>query len=427
MKPRTKLQHQLVQYSSWLTPGVDKKILNYALSDCNTKLGFSTSKTYWCGVCGNSHSAKDIVKNETICPSCNSELHILETKKRKFHESYYIAFAEDMFEYQVIRYFHIDVNYRKGEHWKTNVLECIQQYHTDNDFHLISRLTHYGDTPIYGPMEVRNPGYYKQYAYNPYPSAYHPESVFLEQYSKKGCQGDFGNIRFDGLKRQLNFNCPKTETLLKAKQTQLLKVAISDSYKVSKYWNTVKICLRNNYNPIDGGIYFDYIELLEYFQKDIRNSKFVCPKDLHKAHNKLVAKKRKLDKKLAIAEQKRKMNFDQKQYEIEKGKFFGLKFKKGNLTIKVLETIQEFIEESEKHNHCVYTNKYYAKQGSLILSARVNNVLKETVEISLKEMIVTQSRGYGNKASNHHKEIVELVNENLHLIQERILSLSQTA
>ena len=42
-------------------------------------------------------------------------------------------------------------------------------------------------------------------------------------------------------------------------------------------------------------------------------------------------------------------------------------------------------------------------------------------------MIVTQSRGYGNKASNHHKEIVELVNENLHLIQERILSLSQTA
>lgn len=108
------------------------------------------------------------------------------------------------------------------------------------------------------------------------------------------------------------------------------------------------------------------------------------------------------------------MKYNQKQYE--KGKFFGLVFQKGNISIKVLETIQEFITESEKYNHCVYTNEYYAKQDSLILSARVNNVLTETVEVSLKEMTITQSRGYGNKASNYHKEILELVNENLHLI-----------
>lgn len=427
MKPRTKLQHLLVKYSNWLTQGVDKKILAYALSKCNTRFGFSTGKTYWCGVCGETHSAKEVLNKETTCGTCNSKLHVLETKKRTFRESYYIAYAEGMFEYQVIRYFRINVNYRKGENWKTNVLECIQQFHTDYDFHLISRLTHYGDTPIYGPMEIRNPGYYKQYAYNPYPTAYHPESVFLEQYAKKGCKGDFGNIRFDNLKRQLNHGCPRTETLLKANQTQLLKVAISDSYKVSKYWNTVKICLRNNYKPIDGSTYFDYLELLEFFNKDIRNAIFVCPKDLHKEHDKLVSKKRKQEKKLAIIEQKRKIIIDQKQYEKDKGAFFGLEFSKGGIGIKVLETIQEFINEADNFGHCVYSNKYYSKNNSLIFSAAVNGEPMETVEVSLNEMEVIQSRGLRNKASKHHNEIVNLVNENLHLIQERILSISQSA
>lgn len=427
MKPRTKLHHKLLEYSNWLTPGVDKKVNSYALSNCNTKFGFSTGKTYWCGVCGDTHSANEIINNEISCLSCNSELHIVETKRRKYLETYYIAFAEEMFEFQVIRYFHITVNYKKGEHWKTNILESIQQFHTDNDYHLIGRLTHgYGD-PLYGSMEIRNPSYYKQHAYNPYPSSYHPESTFLPQYQLKGCDGDFGNINFDGLKRKLNFNCTRTETLLKSKNIAFLKVAISDSYKISKYWNTVKICLRNKFNPLDAGIYFDYLELLDYFKKDLNSPKYACPTNLKKEHDKLVIKKRNIEKRLAIIEQKKKMKYDQQQYEKDKGNYFGLVIENGNISIKVLETIQEFIEEGDAHKHCVYTNKYYSKENSLILSARVNGKLVETIEIKLDEMKIEQSRGFGNNPSKYNKEIIDLIKKSFQLIENRKNILKQTA
>jgi len=427
MKPRTKLHHKLIEYSNWLTPGIDKKIKQYALTDCNTKFGFSTGKTFWCGVCGDTHLAKEIENNQSLCTTCKSELHIIDTKKRTFTESYYIAFAEDMFEFQVIRYFHISVDYRKGEQWKTEVIECIQQFHTDHEYHIIGRLTHYGADPLFGPMEIRQPSYYKQFAYNPYPSAYHPDSEFLPQYSKKGCSGDIGNINFDKLKRQLNFDYSNTETLLKNKYTSLLKVAISDNYKISKYWKSIKICFRNNYKPIDGSIYIDYLELLEMFGKDIHNPKFICPTDLNKEHNILVAKKRAIReheeaerRRLQEIENLRKKNYSQKEYKKEKAAFFGLQFKKGKVVIKFLENLREFKKEAETHEHCVYENKYFAKLDSLIFSAYVDGKPTETIEFSLKNMSVIQSRGFKNKASSFNKEIISLINKNIPTIQKRI-------
>ena len=427
MKPRTKLHHKLVEYSNWLTPGVDKKILEYAYSNCNTRFGFSTGKSYWCGVCGDTHSVKEIVNKEVTCNSCNTELHIFETKKRKFFEHYYIAFAEDMFEYQVIRYFFVTTTYRKGGSWNSNVLECIQQFHSDHDFHLIGRLTQGHGDPLYGAMEIRNPSYYNQIAYNPWPSAYHPESTFLEQYSKKGCEGDFGNIRFEDLKRQLNWNNSYTETLLKLKATSFLKVAIRENYKVSKYWKTVKICLRNNYLPTDGDIYFDYIELLERFGKDILNPKFICPKDLKGAHDKYVLKAKDQQKKIDLERQLKQKEIDNENYLKSKSIFFDLHLKKGDLVIDPLKNIDEFIKESEILKHCVYSNKYYNKENSLILSAKLNGLSIETIEVDIKNLQVLQSRGFQNKASEHNKQILELLNSNLHQIAQAKNNLLQSA
>lgn len=425
MKPRTKLHHQLVKYSSWLTQGVQDKIQSFAISTCNSKYGFSTGKTFWCGVCGDTHSSNEIVKNEVTCKSCNSELHIVETKKRKFFESYYIAYAEEMFEFQVIRLFHVSVNYRKGEHWETSSLECVQQFHNDLDYHIIGRLTHYGNDPLYGPMEIRQPSYYKHLAYNPYPSHYHPASKFLPEFEMKGCQGDLGNICFSDLKKQLNFNCSKTETLLKAGYTSLLKVAVQNTHKIQKYWDSIKICIRKNYKPLDGGIYIDYLDLLEQFNKDIRNPKFICPEDLHREHNFYVDKNRRIRereeterRRVAEIEQLRQNNYSQEEYYKDKSQYFGIHFKKGKLSIKVLETIEEFKEEAEVHKHCVFSNKYYAKKNSLILSARVNNAPIETIELSLTNFAIIQSRGLQNKSTQYHNDIIELINKNIHLIMD---------
>mgnify|MGYP000296788918 FL=1 len=48
-------------------------------------------------------------------------------------------------------------------------------------------------------------------------------------------------------------------------------------------------------------------------------------------------------------------------------------------------------------HHCVFTNEYYLKADSLILSATIDGKRIETIEVSLKRMEVVQSRGVCNK------------------------------
>lgn len=44
-------------------------------------------------------------------------------------------------------------------------------------------------------------------------------------------------------------------------------------------------------------------------------------------------------------------------------------------------------------HHCVYSNGYYRKDDSLILSATIDGKRIETVEVSLSKLTVVQSRG----------------------------------
>ena len=71
-------------------------------------------------------------------------------------------------------------------------------------------------------------------------------------------------------------------------------------------------------------------------------------------------------------------------------------------------------------HHCVFSNEYYLKADSLILSATIDGKRIETIEISLKTMKVVQSRGVCNKNTEHHDQIVNLVNKNMKLIRSRM-------
>ncbi len=119
-----------------------------------------------------------------------------------------------------------------------------------------------------------------------------------------------------------------------------------------------------------------------------------------------------------LAEQAKRAEADQVLYQKAKKVFFGLIFSKGNITIKVLENLQEFIAEAEAHKHCVFTNEYYKKPDSLILSAKVDGQPVETIEISLSQMKIVQSRGLDNKASQYNKEIIQLLSKNLGKIRK---------
>ena len=86
--------------------------------------------------------------------------------------------------------------------------------------------------------------------------------------------------------------------------------------------------------------------------------------------------------------------------------------------------MQEYLEEGKALRHCVFTNEYYLKKQSLILSARIEGKRIETIEVSLETMKVIQCRGLQNKNTEYHDRIVNLVNANCQLIKQRMRAIA---
>lgn len=126
-----------------------------------------------------------------------------------------------------------------------------------------------------------------------------------------------------------------------------------------------------------------------------------------------------------LEKQRQESAAEQASYEKAKNRFFGLIFSSEDITVKVLENLEEFIEEAEAHKHCIFTNGYYKKPDSLIFSARVAGKRMETIEVDLKHMKVVQSRGLGNNASKYNRQIIDLVNKNLPAIKKRCKNLKK--
>ncbi len=88
------------------------------------------------------------------------------------------------------------------------------------------------------------------------------------------------------------------------------------------------------------------------------------------------------------------------------------------MVVIVLASLEDYRHEGNLQHHCVYSNAYYGKKDSLVLSARMRDHPDkpvETVEISLKDGKVLQCFGPCNTHTEHHQEILDLVNANSRL------------
>ena len=68
----------------------------------------------------------------------------------------------------------------------------------------------------------------------------------------------------------------------------------------------------------------------------------------------------------------------EQQYRDAKGRFFGIDLTDGKIHVRVLESIEQFRQEGEAMHHCVFTNEYYRRDDSLILSASIDGQRLET-------------------------------------------------
>lgn len=207
----------------------------------------------------------------------------------------------------------------------------------------------------------------------------------------------------------------RIETLMKAGNHRAVKYFLSNKSMLDKCWNSHKIAMRNGYQIKDYGLWCDLIKLLDKAGKDTRNAKYICPVNLKVAHDLWLDKVTSADEKRRKSEELAKAKKEEKRFYQTKSCFFGIVIRDKDIEVSVLDSIEAYQNEGEAMHHCVFKCNYYSREDSLILSAHDKDGNRiETVEFSLTENKVIQSRGVCNTNTELHDRIVKLVNANAH-------------
>ena len=162
------------------------------------------------------------------------------------------------------------------------------------------------------------------------------------------------------------------------------------------------------------------------------NQKFKIPFDILAKGNYLKRKRKRIEKE--NEERRRQYQKEAKERELQrifeqekkaeefiknKSKYFDITFCNSNIIVVVLSSIDAYKKEGDTLHHCVFTNTYYDRKNSLILSARLIDTPDtplETIELSLTDGHILQCYGSHNQETQYHNEIISLVNQHSHLI-----------
>lgn len=425
MKPKNKFQKHVLELSRCL-PKITEPQQRWAFKHCFDHIGKRNTKgIITCLECGH-HWQGDGALIDTVCgakcPHCGAELKVINTSKRVFKETEYFGMITVCGGFQVLRFFYINVYRKAGVAAQYDCTEVVQRWIAPNGRNVsVARLRrmsvmYYDLWNLSTSLEIRP--YHR--SHDVYPAQFYPRQKFISEVYRNGFIGAYHKIApFDLLSSILSDS--KAETLLKAGQYDLLRHFIrSASTKIDTYWNSIRICMRNGYTIEDGSVWCDYIDLLQFFGKDLNSPKYVCPDNLKKAHDRLMQKRQAQQERERLEEQRRKATENEDRFRELKAKYFGINFTDGAIEVRVLESVDEFFEEGKAMKHCVFTNDYYLRPDSLVLSATIDGKRIETVEISLKTLKVVQSRGVCNSNTEYHDRIIKLVNKNKNLIRQRI-------
>ena len=370
MKPRTQIQQEVARLSKRL-PRLTATQKAYAFRHCFKHYAIKRADgTNICTECGHSwksdHDLADTLCGCT-CPHCGMQLEALRTRKSVFSENEYFSIVTTSKQYQVIRFFFVKSRYKAGQAAEYSIYEVVQRWISPNGkTTTVARLRgmsmlYYDQWSEYSDMEVRKNN--RLHAYDIAPMCTYPRQRFIPELKRNGFNGD--------------------------------------------YHNTL---------PYD--LFTAILDLLRHFGKDTNSPKYVCPADLKAEHDKLVAKRNLQRERERTELQRKKAIEDEKNYLKTKGIFFGLVFSDSLICIKVIESVEEMVEEGRIMHHCV--GGYHNKANSLILSATIDGKRIETIEVSLKTLKVVQSRGVCNSNTEYHDRIIRLVEDNAGLIRQRM-------
>lgn len=421
MKPRTKLQKEVAELSRHL-PEITNTQKEWAKKHCFPHLAKRTIKgVYTCMECGHRWSDRHNHSDRVTCPHCSSELEVTTTRQRVFKQSEYLTMVTTCKGFQVVRHLFLQQSYTQGYPAVYTITEVAQLWLSPKGkLVTIARLrpmnTWTDSWLLHSDLEIRP----NREFYDIIPTKIYPHKRGLPILRRNGYRGNFHHLTPFELFHALLTNS-KAETLFKAGQHELFRYLVRNNYRnLERYWASIRICIRNGYTIEDGTLWCDLISMLHILGKDLHSPKYICPTDLKEAHDEAVkAVERQREK-----EEQKKRRLQAKAAEAlfreQKSQFFGIVFTDGTIQVRVLESVQEYLEEGMAMHHCVFASEYHLKPNSLILSATINGKRIETIELNLDTLKVVQSRGACNSTTEYHNQIINLVKKNRHLIAQRL-------
>ena len=420
MKPRNKFEQAVLTQSKYLRP-ITKAQRQWAFRECIDHYAYRLPKgKTTCMDCG--HSWQMIEPTERCtCPQCGADLEVITTRARKLKQRQYFTVMTTSGGYQVLRMYLLIAGMEKGYQATSSVMEIGQYWWDERGRQSIvavqRTMGHYIDSfAYYSPMAIRRDN-----------EAYHfvarcplcPKVKLSDTLKRNGFEGKCYGIAPTSLIPAL-LTDSRAETLLKAGRNEHLAYFLSRPRNWDAYWPAYKITLRRSYDITDIALWCDYVDMLRRLGKDAHNAHFVCPEDLLQAHDTAQRKLQAQREKEAEAQRRQKAIENEERFQALKAPFFGIAFTDGTIQVRVLESVQEYIEEGQALHHCVFTNEYHLKEKSLILSASIDGKPIETIEVSLETMEVLQCRGLMNQNTEYHERIIELVHQNMKQIQSRV-------
>ena len=366
MKPRNKYERTVLAESKRLRP-ITKTQSKWAFRECIDHFAYRLPKgCTTCMDCGHSWIMEQPAETCT-CPHCGARLQVRETFERKLKQKQYFTVLTACGAYQVLRMYLLVVEMEKGCKATPYVFEIGQYWWNAQGRQVVIAvqriLGHYIDTFSFcSPKAVRNDNEaYRQISYSPI----YPKFKTTDTLRRNGFKDDFHGIAPTDLIPAL-LSDSRVETLLKAGRTKHLKYFLDNSRAFDTCWQSYKIAVRKGYDITDISLWCDYVNMLRRLGKDIHNPKYVCPANLYEEHDRREMELRRQYEREEIKRKKQKAMENEERFRKLKSKFFGISFTDGTIQVRVLESVQEYLEEGVSMHHCVLCkglhNTHYANQ-----------------------------------------------------------------
>lgn len=399
----------------------------------------------WCCDCGGKFGHDG--KGKPVCPHCGSRLYPPRSTEghRRVHSYDYIVRAEVHDGWQLLRYFIVRTKSEVGKKVEYSLpTEIVRRWVKPGQRTVIESIGMVGLGGMYRevPWNFNAELSFKREGSGGYYSggtSYRVDTTKLVRGAKwaewltrdgfKGLQ-TCREVKCELYDAMDLFKSPHLVTLYKANHVKLVSYFLGNARKdINKYWPSIKIALRRGYEIRDINLWLDHIDYLIELGLDIRSPKYVTPYNLAYEHERLGVRYRNLMAKREAARKRAEAKRYETAYAKLRGGFLGLSFSDGRIVIFVFPSVAYIAEEGAALHHCVYDMKYFQRPESLLMTARRadNGDRLETIELSLKDFSVLQSRGQQNKPSPEHDHILALINNNIPAIRKVARSNQQNA